>query len=736
MNFSKTPLAIAITVASLSLIGCSSGGGGGSPDQGTHVPQPPTQPEQPEQPIEPPTKPELNLQTVTVGVADTGFDVSSLASPERVISTRNVINGGADVNSGDTWHGNVVTDTITETYPRNTNVRLYQVSAGNTTTSSALTYGLAQAASDGARVINASFANRMFSDSPSLTFNGETTQASYDKIVNSNDGKGAVYTMGAGNSGVALPATPGSNYDGALYDTQPDVWDMSLIVVGSTDNGNAIHPSSNYPGDNERFQERTIATDYVNPGVAQGTSIATARISAYAAGVIGMWPHLTAEQASNLLLDTADKSSPLYGQNSCGATGTMNCGFYYLGQGEADIDAALSPQGNVTVSVSERIDGERHAADATFIQLSSAYGDALAASGVLENVAVFDDLGRDYRMDFSGSAQQSRNFNRDLQTRMGRMSLTSAESRQQEAFSFGPMQMQSQFDPAGNIVSSRFDGQLDKAALTAFNYRGNEVDPLSHYAESAMMPMLSFQGGSELTQNFDDITGVQASYQVGDRVSMTATHWDGSTRDQQSASYNYDANRSDVGLNFDVASNINIQTNVGVLNESQGLLGANSSGALAFGDNSLSFAGVGFDADLTQSVSAFGHFEQGFGSANGNGMISEINSIRTQEVALGLQWHGAEKAAAFTIRQPMRLESGIAQLNVPVARTLDGQVITESREANLSPSGRQIDFEIGYGFKPSTNSQMQLNLLHTLDPGHDGSAPSDTAFMTNYTYQW
>ena len=84
----------------------------------------------------------------------------------------------------------------------------------------------------------------------------------------------------------------------------------------------------------------------------------------------------------------------------------------------------------------------------------------------------------------------------------------------------------------------------------------------------------------------------------------------------------------------------------------------------------------------------------------------------------------------------MRLESGLAQLNVPVGRTVGGDVLTESREANLSPSGRQVDFEVGYGFKPSTNSQMQFNVMHSLDPGHDAGAPSDTAAMINYSLAW
>ena len=74
---------------------------------------------------------------------------------------------------------------------------------------------------------------------------------------------------------------------------------------------------------------------------------------------------------------------------------------------------------------------------------------------------------------------------------------------------------------------------------------------------------------------------------------------------------------------------------------------------------------------------------------------------------------------AFGYRQPMRLDSATATLNVPVGRLNDGTVIRETREASLSPSGRQQDFELGYTFLPSNRTALQFNLVHTLEPGHN-----------------
>lgn len=734
----KHPLALAVTIASLALVGCGSSGGGSKspdPDQGQYEPQPePTTPS-PGQPSDEDTTPipEMTLKNVRVGVADTGFDTNAIADNEKVVGSLNIYTNESDVNSGDIWHGTAVSSAITTATPGNARVDLIQVSdSEGITQSNALNYGLAVAAERNARVLNASYANRFRASNPALKFNGETAQESYNTIVNSNGGLGAVYVVGAGNNGEVMDVD-----SRPMYTEQPELWDMMLVAIGSELDGQAKHAESNFPGADTELQKRSLSTDYVNANVgAKGTSIATGTISAYAAGVIGMWPHITAQEASQLLLDTASKHSPLYDQNNCGTTGTMNCGYFYLGQGEADVDAALQPQGDLEVSVADRVDGERRSASETYMQLSSAYGDSLADSGALDNVAVFDALGRDYRMDLSNQAQQRTSYDRELQDRMSRMSITSTDHANTELMSAGMFQMQTSFNGYGDVVASRFDGEFGKAGFTAFNFGQGEASPVSMYSESGMIPMMSFQGGSDLTQSFDDVSGVKSSYSITDKLSMTASHWIGNTSNQENMASQYDANRTDVGMSFEATPEITVSSSFGVLNESEGLLGASSAGALSFGDNNLNFAGLTLDAQVANNISAFALFEQGFGEGTGNGLITKMDDISTREFAVGLQWSGKEKAAAFTIRQPMRLESGAASLNVPVGRTLNGDVITESRQASLAPSGRQIDFEIGYGFKPSTNSRMQVNLLHSLDPGHDANAPSDTAAMINYSLDW
>ncbi|WP_404474354.1 S8 family serine peptidase [Vreelandella venusta] len=727
--FERHPLflAVGIALSTLSLSGCSSSGGGGG-SQDMHTPSGFSSGVGASQAPVP-----LSPGLVRVAVADSAFDVAAIINSERVIESLDVHTGTSDVRGFDEWHGNAVSSAITSGNLGNARLDLLKVedSLGNTF-SNALDYAIGEAASRGARVINASFSRRLEASDPRLSFNGVTSAASYQRVVNANGGKGAIYVVSAGNAGRAID-TQGN----PIYTSQPGLYEMMLIAVGTTANGN-IHPSSSYPGDDARLQARAIGTDFVNRQVgAQGTSISAARISEYAAGIVGQWPHLTAQQASQRLLDTASQQSALFQQNNCGASGTLNCGAFYLGQGIADIDAALAPEGDLLVSQSQRVDDGGALADASYLQLSDAYGDAVAASGVLENVVAFDALGRDYAIDLGHNTQPRTTRATQLRDQMQQMASASPSHVTPQTAIEGNYRFSTSSTAFGELLASRFDGTFGNAQLSAFRFSGDQPSPMGNYAELGVMPMISFQAGSALTQAFERVDGMETRYALGERLSMTASHWAGSVADD--AASDYQAQRSDVGLAWQIAPGLSIDSYVGQLTEQQGLLGASGSGALGLGDdNQMRFTGVSLQAQL-DGFRGFVEFEQGQGSASGNGLMTSVDGMRAQQMALGLQWQGEGERAerwALTLRQPLRIDSATASFDVPVGRRLDGSVVRETRSASLEPSGRQLDIELGYGFATSERSQWQFNLLHTREPGHDADASSDTAAMINYTYAW
>lgn len=680
-------------------------------------------------------------EAVSVGIADTGFRLTHETLAPYWSMAANLSGNSADV-SGNADHGTAVSSLVTQT-GTNTELLLSKVSDPDDPDLAAqnvLDYSVGFLASEGARIINHSWSGRLEAPDPSASYQGIDSLESLKQITSSNDGLGSVYVVAAGNEGEALQATnPIHQYS--------DIFERMLIVGGSTldENGERVlDPQSNHPGDDDLWQSRFVtapwevraATSDADNSYAYwgGTSVAAPQVAVYAAAIIERWPHLDAVEVSKHLLDTADKSSSLYQRNTCGESGTLNCGYFYLGQGEADVLAALEPAGTLVLPTGTHVGGGSVDAEQSVAELSGAYGDSLSASGALANVAAFDDLGRDYYIDLTKHSQSRYDRGNRMRDHMEQLSVTSPEQRQQHSATQGAFSFSSTLNGYGDTLSSRFDGQIGASQWTAFHFAGSEVDPLSAYSQSAMMPLLAYQGGSAFTEGVEAVSGLRSQYALTDQLALVAKHWAGEGGDDASSMRSdYAVNRTDVGLHMALNESIGVTSTVGVLNEEQGLLGAQGSGALSLGeDNRTSFASLTVDASLGNDLTAFAHYEQGRGDVEGSGIIQRISGIQTGEMGLGLQWTGERHQAAFGYRQPMRLEDATATLSVPVGRTNDGQVIRETRQASLAPSGRQQDFEIGYTFLPSQRSALQFNLLHTIEPGHDGDAPSDTAFLANY----
>lgn len=716
------------------LSACGGGGGGGGTkptnSDGLHEPSPTPSP----------TLRSLDDEGVVVGVADTGFRITHESLAPSLLATVNLVDGSGDV-SGDEDHGTAVASLI-EQGDASPALYLAKVSSSDSpgrAATNVLDYSVGFLADAGARVINHSWSGRANAPTSSSSYLGVKSLDSLRRIATSNDGLGSVYVVAAGNDGKVLEADrPIHQHD--------EIYSRMLIVGGSVrDSGDIrLASQSNRPGEDTDWQARFLTAPWQRTaadasaddayGEWAGTSIAAPQVAGYAAAMISLWPHLDAASITQRLLDTADRSSSLYQDSSCGESGDVNCGFYYLGQGEADLDAALAPAGTLSLATGSHLDEGGEELDQSLVLLSSAYGDSLASSGVLADVAAFDELGRDYRIDLTAHG-----FHRDThealqRNRMARLASASPEQRHQQRGRAGALSWTTLQDGHGENLASRLDGSFGGNDWTLTRFKGDEVDPASRYAESGIMPLLAFQGGSDLTRGLETVHGLRNDYALSDRATLQARHWTGEGAEWGAAlDKPYQASRSDVGMRLDVSSQLSVTTSVGVLDEHHGLLGGQGSGMLSLGErNRTGFASLGLDAGLGRHWQVFANYDRGRGDAEGIGFIRRIDIARVEELSIGLQRSGQRHSTALAYRQPMRIGQAEATLSVPVGRTLDGAVIREERSASLSPSGRQQEIELGYRYQTRGRGAVRLNLNHTREPGHDRNARPDTTLLLNY----
>ena len=116
-------------------------------------------------------------------------------------------------------------------------------------------------------------------------------------------------------------------------------------------------------------------------------------------------------------------------------------------------------------------------------------------------------------------------------------------------------------------------------------------------------------------------------------------------------------------------------------------------------------------------------------ASNNKGMIKSISNLKSSSFGFGYIAKSIIKKndrIIFTIDQPIRIESGELGLNVPVYRTRQKEVLFNSLEVNLRPSGREINSRLEYS-SAFRNVNLSFAVGYKTDPYH-------IKYMEDYGY--
>lgn len=474
-NFNLVGLAVLAGIASLSLAGCSGGGGGGvtpPPDTGGYVPNTPSQPAKPTNSARVTISTDYNgapAKSVGVAVLDSGINPTHQEFTDN--GGKNgvggqIITGGLNVSqdifqnvlgsspqssaydtgrsvddytwhAGDSPHGNNVASIIAGSnigYSGNASLFIEQITSGSTANANVLSYALGDAATRGASFANVSYEYDPVASYAIAKSNIAAGQQGFPDIALQkavDNGLGVI--VSAGNSSVSFSE---ANNTKANWTSDNPMLNQTLIVgaLGGA-NSDQLAAYSDYAGEDPLVQSRFLVAPGTNMGADPtsntgygeftGTSSATPVVTAAAATLKAYWSFMTPAQVEQRLLDTADKNfNALWSQNTCGASGTMNCGSYYFGQGRLDLKAALAPAGVVVTSTGASVPTGVSASSAPVqatslsvpASMSSIQKQVQAAS---VGVQGFDSIGRNYTLNLAPSIGTSVDPTQALGNKMG-----------------------------------------------------------------------------------------------------------------------------------------------------------------------------------------------------------------------------------------------------------------------------------------------------------------------------
>lgn len=485
-----------------------------------------------------------------------------------------------------------------------------------------------------------------------------------------------------------------------------------------------------------------------------GTPISTGIVSGAVAALIGQWEHLKDANddgemlALNLLLETAnqgdeafaDYDEEVHGQGLLDLEAAFRAEFEDSGNEEGNGDDENGESaGAAMIQASGPVnEGEGASLMGSQLVLGSAFGDALQGSSLLSEAVVFDRWGRDFNVDLAPGvntllAQSPLSRHMDHLTTGGYSTWTDPEGRLSTVVEWSGRTFRPRLDDRWSDQGTRIDRLSVTGETGALSYGFHGASESSRalsqldWSPVANQQLLTEHGGTSYLQHAEELGGSEFGWALTDGLSVVAGGWYGELGDTPAGSPSLWGART--GVVMQPVSSMRFALSFSQYHEDGSLLGSTSAGALHTGGSATTQA-VALDAawQPASMVRVFGRYEQGRTSVDGDphSVVRGFDNLRSDTFSLGAVSAGdGATQVGMLWSQPLRINNGTAQLDVPVGRDVSGNVLRQQEDADVTPSGREQRMEVFMVRSLGAQTQLQANVMYRDEPGHVRGAPGD-----------
>ena len=547
-----------------------------------------------------------------------------------------------------------------------------------------------------------------------------------------------IIVVAAGNSGGDNPVLP------ALFVDNAGIAGLG-IAVGSVDANNNISSFSNRCGSTAQFCMVAPGEDVDAPllgdqfGEVSGTSFAAPLVAGSAAVIKAAFPGIGNRDVVNRLLTTAQ---------DLGAPGTD----VIFGRGLLDLNAALAPVGQLSLSLTSSIDGEESLATSSQLSFDSSFSLSGDARALLSNTMLLDDQNFPFLADLNQNVDQrsrttgiesfigaDRSQTSVITTEQGMVSLSFSEEEPETADPYRAEFAKSDVSLHEEAKDPKisFQSEASDAVDLFMSLNGNSMTSLG-ISQSLAAENADFFEHQTFLAPYERLAGLQsgggATYELNEDTKLGVSAF--ASADSEALT---EMNMQKVELLHRTVGDIELRVGYGLLQEEGGFIGSAASGA--FGPSTATntqFANVSLMAPVTDDVSLFGAYNRGrssTSSTNGS-LLNDFSSTETEAFGAGVVVKDLildNDGFTFMVGQPLRVASGSADVTVPVERTEDGQVLTETVRADLSPGRREIATEAAYKLGLGAEGHvLTTGAFARFNPDHDPDASPDLGVGIKY----
>ncbi|MCC6203014.1 MAG: S8 family serine peptidase [Gammaproteobacteria bacterium] len=650
-------------------------------------------------------------QGVLIGIVDSGADSTHPELVGRVSpASQDLIDERNRLYDASRTHGSMIASAIAGNFNSQYTVgiafgatvlalRSDAIDGGyyDTETANAIDYAVAQ----GAHVVNISLGG--FSSS-SLSLQAALRRATE---------AGVIIVVSAGNNSSSEVSYPARYAGDARFGGL-------ILAVGAHGQAHELMSFSNRAGETWNYFLTAPGTEVPVPAfdspdcapaplcVVAGTSITAPQVTGAIATLLAAFPALPPREIVNLLLTTAD---------DMGEVGTDRV----WGHGRLNLERAFAPVGTLLLPLG----ASEIPADTTLGVAGAAFGDALTRDPAAWQAVAFDAFDRAFVVDLSSAWQPAPRVpaplvvaTADIPSLTGTRAPTTPATMLTAAGFAGYERELPQVRQ--DVVASRISLPVGPDLDVTIAANRTPVAPLTLTEPRGHFGAGGASAGVALTRSF--ATGRLTIF--ADALAPEPNRlFGGATRQAYAMQY-----QRDVGA---FASRVSI----GYLREQGALLGLDWSPAVGEPPRaSSSFLGAAMRWTPLPGLSIAAAAELGSTSPRLSGWIDVAQPLLTSAFAADLSWAATPRAVGradraalghwfLTLRQPLRIERGTLALTLPVA-TIQGRAglgqITRTLQA--TPSGRELEFGIGYELRTAARVATRLEFRFVQDPGHVAAA--------------
>lgn len=165
-----------------------------------------------------------------------------------------------------------------------------------------------------------------------------------------------------------------------------------------------------------------------------------------------------------------------------------------------------------------------------------------------------------------------------------------------------------------------------------------------------------------------------------------------------------------------------VATFAGTTFETSGFLDSSINGAFAESSETITqFAGLAAKGSISSQWGFESMATVGFSrlDVEGSGMLDDIGQVASSTWAVeAFRYLDSLTSLHVGVSQPLRVESGKSRIELPLLYGRDGLITSHTVDADLSPSGRQIDFKTGVKRDLGQAGELTAIGLLSKDAGH------------------